>query len=97
VTEKQLVSECLKVARAMNAYLEVAGQHRADGSGTTVGLPDAFLYCAGKCQPVEFKTPKGKLSPGQVLAQWKRADQHVHTWVIRSTAEFVDLVNGCRR
>lgn len=97
MTEKQLVADCLAAAKAMNAYVEVAGQRDARGSGSTIGLPDAFLYCAGKCLPVEFKTPKGRLSPGQTLAQHKRADQHVHTFIVRTVAEFCDLINGARR
>jgi hypothetical protein len=97
MSEKQLVSDCQQTARAMNAYLEVAGQRDARGSGSTIGLPDAFLYCAGKCLPVEFKAQKGRLSPGQTLAQHRRADQHVHTFIVRTVAEFVDLINGARR
>lgn len=97
MSEKRLVSDCLAAAKAMNCYVEVAGQRNARGSGSTIGLPDAFLYCAGKCLPVEFKSPTGRLSPGQTLAQHKRADQHVHTFIVRSVAELIDIVNAARR
>ena len=95
--EKDLVRACHKSAQSMGAYLEVAGQRMAKGSGTTVGFPDAFLYCSGKCLPIEFKTEKGRLSPGQALAQHKRMDQKVHTWVIRDVEAFEELINMCRR
>lgn len=95
--EKELVRLCHQSARKMGVYLEVAGQRMAKGSGTTVGFPDAFLYCSGKCLPIEFKAEKGRLSPGQVLAQHKRMDQRVHTWVIRKVEDFEELVNMCRR
>lgn len=95
--EADLVNECRKLAAAMGAYLEVVGQRRAKGSGTTIGAPDAFLYASGKCLPCEFKRRDGRLSAGQALAQHKRMDQHVHTWIIRSTDEFISLVNAARR
>jgi len=96
-SEKELVAECKKIAAAMNAYLELAGQLKARGSGSTVGLPDGFLYCARKCLPIEFKTEKGRLSAAQAGAQHRRMEQGVHTWIIRKPEEFIDLVNLCRR
>lgn len=96
-SEKELVTACHKLAQKMNVYLEVAGQRMARGSGTTVGFPDAFAYVSGKCLPIEFKTKEGRLSPGQALAQNKRADQNVRTWIVRSTKDFIALVNEARR
>jgi hypothetical protein len=91
--EKEIVAQCMEVVEKMGAFMELAGQYRADGSGSSVGFPDAFLYCAGKCLPVEFKTRTGRLSPGQVKASEKRLDQHVHTWIIRDRMELKDLIN----
>ena len=95
--EKEIVAQCMEVVEKMGAFMELAGQYRADGSGSSVGFPDGFLYCAGKCLPVEFKTRTGRLSPKQIEAQHKRLDQGVHTWVIRDRMQLVDLINWCRR
>lgn len=96
-SEKELVAEVAKIAKAMNVYLEFAGQLKARGSGSTIGLPDCFAYVSGKVIPIEFKTKTGRLSPGQALAQHKRMDQHVFTWVIRDANTFIELINMVRR
>lgn len=95
--EKALVSACQRIAKTMNAYIEVAGQRDARGSGSTIGLPDAFLYCAGHMVPVEFKVPPNTLSVPQAECMVRRLHQGVDTAVIRSEDEFVALINRCRR
>lgn len=96
--EADLVSRCREDAEAMGVYLEVAGQRKAKGSGTTVGFPDAILYAAGHVVPVEFKrAADGRISAGQAAAMLKRERQGVATRVIRTEQEFVALVNACRK
>lgn len=96
--ESDLVSRCREDAEAMGVYLEVIGQRKAKGSGTTVGAPDAILYAAGHVVPVEFKRFKdGRISVAQAAAMVRRERQRVATHVIRTEAEFVALVNACRK
>ena len=95
--EADLVNRCREDAKAMGVYLEVAGQRKAKGSGTTVGFPDAILYAAGHVVPVEFKrAADGRISAGQAAAMLKRERQGVATRVIRTEDEFVKLVNHLR-
>lgn len=96
--EADLVNRCREDAEAMGVYLEVAGQRKAKGSGTTVGFPDAILYAAGHVVPVEFKrAADGRISAGQAAAMLKRERQGVATRVIRTEQEFVAIVNACRK
>lgn len=95
--EKDLVSDCLEAARAMGAFLEVVGQRRAKGSGTSIGFPDAVLSCSGRVCLIEFKRPGGRLSAGQVGARARRLEQGVPTYVVDSLDLFVSIVNACRR
>ena len=96
--ERDLVADCLLAALAANCLLEVIGQRKARGSGTTVGAPDALLYCAGHMVPIEFKrAADGRLSKGQVWQMELRRRQGIETRIVRSLVEFVDVVNECRR
>jgi len=96
-SEKQIVSACRKLAAQMGCYMEVVSQRGGKGSGTTTGAPDAFLYCSGRCVPVEFKRSDGRLSVEQATCLARRLDQHVLTHIIRSEDEFIALINCLRR
>lgn len=96
-TEKELVDEIKEYARAMNVYVEVAGQRIAKGSGSTEGLTDMFVCVAGWYMPCEVKNGDTKVRLDQIGCAMNRADAgHPTAWV-RSTQDFVDLVNWCRR
>ena len=98
--EKELVAACRDVLNYSDpplGYLEVIGQRRARGSGTSVGAPDAILYCAGQVAVIEFKRPDGRLSSVQETARRIRAEYGVETHVIRDLTAFVELVNTMRR
>jgi len=97
--EKHLVDRCREIAGAMAAYLEVISQRKGGrGSGTSLGAPDAILYCAGHVRIIEFKRAKdGRLSVVQAAAIERRRLQYVETAVIRDEGEFIELVNKCRR
>ena len=95
--EADLVNRCREDAEAMGVYLEVAGQRKAKGSGTTVGFPDAILYACGHVVPVEFKRfTDGRISQAQAAAIIRRERQGVATRVVRTEDEFVKLVNHLR-
>lgn len=95
--EADLVNRCREDAEAMDVYLEVAGQRKAKGSGTTIGFPDAILYASGHVVPVEFKRfEDGRISKAQAAAILKRERQGIATRIIRTEDEFVALVNRCR-
>ena len=51
--EASLVNECKAVVEALGAFLAVVGQQKAKGSGTTRGLPDLVLMCAGEVRLIE--------------------------------------------
>ena len=102
--ERDLVAECLVVAKAMGIYVEVVGQRRARGSGTSIGVADMLVYAGGQVLPVELKraknhdgTPAGKLSIGQIVAIERRQEAGVRTAVVTTVEEFVAEVNGLRR
>ncbi len=96
--EADLVNRCREDAEAMGVYLEVIGQRKAKGSGTTTGAPDAILYSSRHVVPIEFKRfEDGRVSLAQAAAMLKRERQGVATHVIRTEAEFVALVNWTRR
>jgi predicted ATPase len=101
--ERDLVADCQRSAEAMNAFLAVIGQRKARGSGTTRGVPDLLLLCAGKVVLIEVKRPKtaehprGYLSLGQSAFIARAAEMGVEVEVIETVREFEALVNGCRR
>ena len=95
--EKELVGAILKYAEAMNVYVEVAGQRKAKGSGSTEGLTDIFVCVAGWYMPCEVKNGDTKVRLDQIACAMNRADAgHPTAWV-RCLQDFVDLVNFCRR
>ena len=97
-SEAALVSICQGVAKAANVLMEVAGQRKARGSGTSIGFPDAVLYCNGRTAVCEFKrAADGRLSKGQVAAMELRREHGVETYVVRSVDDFVKVVNAMRR
>lgn len=96
-SEKALVAACADVAAAMGCVLEVVGQRKARGSGTTIGAPDALLSTAGHYVPIEFKRPGGVLSLAQKALIEDRRRCGVETAVIRRVDEFVDLINAIRK
>lgn len=91
-SERSLVLACLEIANLKGAYLELISQRGGRNSGTTKGAPDGFLYWAGRCQPVEFKAPDGRMSRVQQIAQKLRLDNGVTTHVIRDVQAFADLM-----
>jgi predicted ATPase len=101
--ERDLVADCQRSAEAMNAFLAVIGQRKARGSGTTRGVPDLLLLCAGKVVLIEVKRPKtaehprGFLSLGQSAFIARALEMGVQVEVIETVREFEALVNGCRR
>ena len=95
-SEKSLVSLCKQAADAMGVWVELISQRGGKNSGTTKGAPDAHLYVAGKCLPVEFKTATGKLTVQQIANRQRREEHGVHTFVIRSLDEFVSVINAAR-
>ena len=101
--EAALVDEIRVIAKAMNVHLVEIGQRRAKGSGTTVGVPDLAVNCAGKTVWIETKRAHrpgeghGCLSIGQEAFIAKASDQGVHVFVVDDAQQFVDIVNACRR
>jgi len=100
--EAQLVNDCRKVAEAMSAFLAVVGQQKAKGSGTTRGMPDLVLMCAGHVELIEVKRPRtdehprGYLSLAQSAFIAAAAEQGVTDHVIDSVGDFIAVVNACR-
>ena len=102
--ERDLVAEVVVVAKAMNVYIELMGQRRADKAGQSIGTPDMLIYAGGQVLPVELKrarnhdgTPAGTLSLGQIVAMERRQEAGVRTAVVTTCEEFVAEVNGLRR
>jgi hypothetical protein len=95
--EKKIVAECVTVVAQMGAEMELVGQLKAKGSGTTRGVTDGLLHCAGWTLNVEFKQPGKNLDPDQVDQMVKRLAQGVPTYVVRDKMEMVELINACRR
>ena len=94
--ESTLVLNCQRLLRDYcgSAYMEVIGQRKAKGSGTTVGAPDAVLYRKGQVFIIEFKSRTGRLSRGQELAIHCRWAELVPTYVVSTEQEFADLLAG---
>ena len=101
--EAALVQSCREVAEAMGAFLAVTGQLNAKKSGSTKGYPDLTLLCAGQTVLIEVKRPKtaehprGYLSLGQSAFIARAAEMGVEVHVIDNVAEFVAVLNSCRR
>ena len=101
--ESDLVLACCALAEAMGANLEVIGQRRAQGSGTTLGAPDMLLFASGWTVPIEAKrlgrisSEDGKLHVDQLARIYDRLQQGVQTAVIYSVDDFAAVVNWCRR
>lgn len=96
-----MVADVVVIAKAMNVYIELMGQRRADKAGQSIGTPDMLVYRAGQVLPVELKraknhdgTPAGKLSIGQIVAMERRQEAGVRTAVVTTVEEFVSVVNG---
>jgi hypothetical protein len=92
--EATLVNHCRQLVRDFGGYLEMVGQRRAKGSGTTVGFPDAVLYRRGNVYLIEFKSDTGRLSRAQELAIMCRAAEGVPTYVVNCEQDFADLLGG---
>ncbi|MEI6502832.1 MAG: hypothetical protein WCP21_17620 [Armatimonadota bacterium] len=99
-----MVAEVVVIAKAMNVYIELMGQRRADKAGQSIGTPDMLVYAGGQVLPVELKraknhdgTPAGKLSIGQIVAIERRQEAGVRTAVVTTVEEFVAIVNGMRK
>jgi hypothetical protein len=93
-TESALVTACRQFVNtwAPHAFLEVICQRGGRHSGTSRGAPDAFLYVSGRCLPIEFKSPTGRLSNWQETAWTERLKAGVGTYVVRDLQQFADLV-----
>lgn len=60
---------------------------------TMAGLPDRmFLLPGGRCLFIEFKTPRGQVSPVQRLRHRQFAAVGWTVYVIRTLAEFKALI-----
>jgi hypothetical protein len=100
--EASLVAECKAVAEALGAFLACVGQQKAKGSGTTRGMPDLVLMCAGHVELIEVKRPRtdehprGYLSLAQSAFIAAAAEQGVTVHVIDSVGDFIAVVNACR-
>jgi hypothetical protein len=100
--EKDLVEECKQVADAMGAFLALIGQRKAKGSGTTRGVPDMLLMCAGEVRLIELKrpatpeNPKGFLSLAQTCFIARAAEMGVTVHVVDNLPGFVSVLNSCR-
>ena len=93
--ESDVIAGCKKLVRDFGGYLEVIGQRKAKGSGTTVGFPDAVYYRRGKAYLIEFKRPHGGvLRRDQELAIECRKAEGVPTYVVSNEQEFADLMGG---
>lgn len=94
--EAEVVANCKRFLNDFRqGYMEVVGQRRAKGSGTTLGFPDAVVYSKGRTLIVEFKRPHGGvLSRDQELAIACREAEGVKTHVITCEQEFVDMIGG---
>jgi hypothetical protein len=92
--ESEIIANCKRWLNDFQmGYMEVAGQRKAKGSGTTLGFPDAVVYSKGKVFIVEFKRPHGGvLSAAQVIAIAARKAEGVETHVISNEQDFVDLL-----
>lgn len=101
--EADLVNDCTLAADTMGVFLEVAGQRKAKGSGSSKGLGDGFLCVAGWHHPLELKraaskgTERGRFSYDQIVAAERRRAQGIETYAPRTLQEFVNLVNWSRR
>ena len=101
--ERDLVAQCRDAAARMNCYLVEIGQRDARRSGTTKGCVDLIVVEAGQVVLVEAKrgktkdTPRGRLRPDQVEFIRRCADQGVEVPVVDRLADFIEIVNGCRR
>jgi len=100
--EAILVAECKAVAEALGAFLACVGQQKAKGSGTTRGMPDLVLMCAGHTELIEVKRPKtdehprGYLSLGQSAFIARAAEMGVTVHVVDNVDQFVAILNSCR-
>jgi len=93
--EAEVIAGCKELVRDFGGYLELVGQRKAKGSGSTVGFPDAVLYRKGHAYFIEFKRPHGGvLSRDQELAIECRAAEGVPTYVVSNEQEFADLMGG---
>ena len=96
--EAELVNDCRKVAEAMNVFLAVVGQRNARKSGSTLGFPDAVVFCNGEVRFVEFKDPDtGRLNLGQSCFIARAHEMGVEVHVVDNLNDFVSILNGCRR
>ncbi|HEY5474729.1 MAG TPA: hypothetical protein VIK32_16260 [Candidatus Limnocylindrales bacterium] len=101
--EADLVDDCRRAATALQVVFEVAGQRVAKASGSSKGLPDAFLCVSGWHHPLELKRPAskgaeaGRFSLDQLVAAERRRAQGVETYAPRALEQFVALVNWSRR
>jgi hypothetical protein len=95
--EAALVQSCREVAERFNAFLAVVGQRNARKSGSTLGFPDAVLFCSGEVRFVEFKDHKtGRLNLGQTCFIARALEQGIEIHVVDNVSDFVSIVNSCR-
>ena len=92
--ESEVVANCKRWLNDFHmGYMEVAGQRKAKGSGSTLGFPDAVVYSKGRVFIVEFKRPSGgRLSNDQRIAIAAREAEGIKTHVICNEQEFVTML-----
>jgi hypothetical protein len=96
--ERDLVADIFLHQLQLGYHVEVVGQRKARGSGTTEGATDVLLSCCGWYVPVELKKDaRAEVRKCQVLQAKMRREQNVDTAGVWSFAQFVDVVNYCRK
>lgn len=95
-SEAALVSACQRFVNdyCPAVFLEVIGQRKAKGSGTSKGATDLLLHVRGRTLVIEAKSESGRLNTAQVIARAEREKAGVTTYVIRDVQEFADICQG---
>jgi hypothetical protein len=94
--EHGVIQVCREVAHRAGVVLEEVGQRKAKGSGTTIGIEDLILTCAGWYVPIEGKFRADVSEAQYLLAVWKR-EHGVDTARITSGQDLADVIGFCRR
>ena len=94
--ERDVIQECRLVAKAAGVVLEEIGQRKAKGSGTTIGIEDLILTCAGWYVPIEGKFRADVSEAQYLLAKWK-LEQGVDTARITSGQDLADVIGFCMK
>lgn len=91
----------MKYGRRDSNHSDVVGWYREMGCAVAVtadlglGLPDAFVGCAGVTDPVEIKSADGELTPEQrtFIAGWRGS----RVWIPRTLDDVTKHVADMRK